>query len=347
MKQKFLVNSVSNNFSNMSASPSGSKSPESAVKSLSSVINELPHARPISKILTVEQMEKLMPHIETPVLKAVIKLLREAEIPFIIAGSFAGYALGMVEVYKDLDLFISASSASDIPGFQATLREADITVELDYAILKGLQVEEMPIGWQSQYQVKHGLSKDEFNKLFYQKYDDRMIVTEVDFEANVRKLRRYRRDLTQDIYDAAHEFGGSAKRLRKMPPAPKNPKRLEIHDVIKLKPLIGLNVDLVFAPSNVVKDTFLYAVFVIRHFDMQQARVALFNPSFDQPDNFHSVDLIYSTWDDAMPERLAKYEGRSMKVTPSSLNMLSIHAMLSDKQVEIKDEAPAAPEDQQ
>lgn len=321
-----------------STTSSGLNTLESAGKSLISVINQVPNTKALAKVLTVDQTARLLPHIETPVVKAVIASLREAAIPFTIAGSFAGYTMGMVEVYKDLDLFICARSPSRIPEFQAVLRQADITCELDYANQKNFPCEPMPNDWQEQFKAKHNVSEENFDKMLREWSDNYQEYSQPVHEASIRKRKRFRKNLTPEMYDAAH-FDGGSKRSRIAPP-PRNSKRLFITDVVKLKPMIGLHVDLVFAPIGFeTRDSLLYAMYVIRHFDMQQSRVAVFNKEFDQPNDFHSVDLILPTWDDADQHRLAKYKGRSMNVTPSSLNNLSIHALSIQTQNDSKEKA--------
>lgn len=116
-----------------------------------------------------------------------------------------------------------------------------------------------------------------------------------------------------------------------------DPKRLQISSVIKIKPTNGAPIDLVFAPKADILTGLVYSLYVIRHFDMQQARVAIFKPNNGLHTPYHFMDLILPTWDHCMTSRVLKYQGRKKNVTPSKLKMLSLNTLIESRQVELRE----------
>lgn len=346
--EKFQTNLVTANFSTMSSQDVTSEVKEEDQAEISEEIDQASSSQlnleveppesetfinvgELSQPLNEVQLEKLLANANTPVLQAILNLLRKAKIPFAFAGSYAGYALGVVEEYNDIDLFINAESALNIPGFEAALRSADPTAGLDFAMQKHLPYEDLSLGWPLEFREKHGLTRQQFEELMCQRYHNNE--TEIRTGKQRDNPKRFKKNLDEDLYDAAH-YDPKAPKKKREPP---NPKRLKISDVTKLKPLIGLHIDLVFAPKLTIKNSEAYSLYVIRHFDLQQSRIAIFNRSFDLPDVFYSMSLMLPSWEDLQESRRKKYEGRTMTVTPSKLTLLTVNTMLTNKQIDFED----------
>lgn len=113
--------------------------------------------------------------------------------------------------------------------------------------------------------------------------------------------------------------------------------KLKINDVIKYCPIFDrpkTPTDYVFASNPKCRTSLAYSLFVLRHFDLQAARVALFNPFRKQPALYHYHTLTTPSFADISPARMEKYGTRFVNMTPSPLSTLCLNSLIDSRLID-------------
>lgn len=228
----------------------------------------------------------------SPLLLRIMDSLWIYKIQFALAGSFAAYITNKIEESNDIDLYVNAESKEAIPYFMRILQKNK------YAFKRYVSAKKLK--YSSAKKLKYSSAKAERPKL--------------------------RRNPPRKVKYSSAKV--ESPKPRKNPP--RDPRKLLITNVETIQQKHHKSIDIVFAPNPGCCSTKLYSLYVIKHFDLQQIRVALFNPSRADHRLFHAITLATPSWDKVDEHRRIKYMNRAVNLTPSKLSLLSVNTLLDN-----------------
>lgn len=248
--------------------------------------------------LTLEQ-HKLLIENTSKNLEVVLRTLRRLGISFVVAGSFAAFIAGRLNCFKDIDIFVNVDDVTklqvdDWPEFKESEQYED---------------PQITIATENKKWTKWGTAQRQNDFLIFLTVEEQMLMyrfaRNVDEESRVHRLR--------ELHETRF--------------------RLKIANIIKIEAQIEklIPIDIVLAPNNECCTCRDYCLYILKSFDIQVARVGLFNTNFQRPFSFEFLTLTTPDNRAISRKRRAKYAERVFNVIPSRLTTLALNTMLDAK----------------